>query len=323
MSKRDYYEVLGLSKGADEKEIKKAYRKLAKKYHPDTNPGDKQAEQKFKEASEAYAVLGDPEKKKKYDRYGFAAFEEGAGADPSGGAGAQGGFGGFGGFGTGGAGGYREYHFEGGMDDLFGDMFGGAFGKQGFGRGGFGRNGRRMRGEDLHADVKVSFDEAAFGCSKRIRLDSGDGSGRTQELEVRIPAGIDDGKSVRLRGKGLAGTGGAEAGDLLLKVHVEKKPGFERQGADVYTSAEIPFATAALGGEARVRTLDGAVVCRIPAGSRCGSRIRLRGKGVVRMDRPSERGDLYVEIKIQVPQKLSPEAAEKLREFEQCRMQAG
>lgn len=317
--KRDYYEILGLDRGADEKAIKSAYRKLAKKYHPDMNPGDKQAEQKFKEASEAYAILSDPEKRKLYDQFGHAAFEEGASASSQGGFGQNRG--------------YQEYHFEGGsMDDILRQMFGGMFDreKQGgfqdssfhgggfsghsFYDGGFGGSGRQW-GEDLHAQVSVSFDEAAFGCDKVISLQKEDG--RVQSLQVHIPAGIEDGKSIRLRGKGMAGIAGGQPGDLLLKVKVGEKPGFQREGMDVYTTVEIPFATAVFGGEAVVKTLDGQVVCKIKEGTQSGTKIRLRGKGIVSMKNPQMRGDLYAKVQIQVPRDLSAQEKQKLREFQE------
>ena len=358
MAKRDYYEVLGVGRNADAKEIKRAYRKLAKKYHPDTNPGDKQAEQKFKEITEAYNVLSDTEKKKLYDQFGFAAFDGTAGGNAySGNAGNNqgGGFGqGFGGFGFDGNGGtYREYHFENGgmngnMDDIFGDIFGDIFHGSGNGsfsgksgsRGGFGsgfgsQNGdfyggygnsfhggsRQRRGSDLQSEVTVSFEEAAFGCEKMLRISDPEGTGRTQTLQIHVPAGIDDGKCIRLKGKGAPGYGGAQSGDLLLKVHVEPKAGFKRKGMDVYTTAQIPFTTAVFGGEARVSTLYGDVVCRIPEGTQSGGKIRLKGKGIVSMQDASVHGDQYVTIQIQVPKTMSPEARMKLREFEQAMRQ--
>ena len=329
MAKRDYYEVLGINKGADEKAIKRAYRKLAKKYHPDTNPGDKQAEQKFKEVTEAYNVLGDEKKRKLYDQYGFAAFEEGAAGGAYGGAGAGSGFGGFQG-GFGGNGGYQEFHFKGGqngnMDDIFGDIFGdmfhgrssSGFGGQGFKQSygsGFGGGSFKSKGPDLHAEIRVSFEDAAFGCEKVINLSSGQGT-PAQSLKVRVPAGIEDGKSIRLRGKGGLGMNGGEAGDLLLKIHVDEKPGYERKGMDVYTTISVPFTTAVFGGEAIVNTLKGSVKCKIPAGIQSGSKIRLRGKGIVSMKDPSVHGDMYAAVQIQVPRNLSPEAKQKLREFE-------
>ena len=329
MAKRDYYEVLGIDKKADDKAIKRAYRKLAKKYHPDTNPGDKQAEQKFKEVTEAYNVLGDEKKRKLYDQYGFAAFEEGAAGGAYGGAGAGSGFGGFQG-GFGGNGGYQEFHFKGGqngnMDDIFGDIFGdmfhgrssSGFGGQGFKQSygsGFGGGSFKSKGQDLHSEIRVSFEDAAFGCEKVINLSSGQGA-PAQSLKVRVPAGIEDGKSIRLRGKGGPGMNGGEAGDLLLKIHVDEKPGYERKGMDVYTTISVPFTTAVFGGEAIVNTLKGSVKCKIPAGIQSGSKIRLRGKGIVSMKDPSVHGDMYAAVQIQVPRNLSPEAKQKLREFE-------
>ena len=320
--KKDYYEILGIGKGADAGAIKKAYRKLAKKYHPDTNSGDAQAEQKFKEVTEAYTVLSDPEKKKLYDQFGHAAF------DGSGNAQDMGGFQGFSGFGGrdgfkgergfyNSDGGYREYHFESGnMDDLFSDMFGDIF--HGKDRGnfyqGFHQNGFPQKGADLKTEVSVTFDEAAFGCDKIVHLQSTDG--HMQSLKVHIPAGIDTGKTVRLRGKGMPGTGGGEAGDLLMKITVKEKPGFTRKGSDVYTSVSIPFTTAVFGGEAVVKTLDGSVLCKIRPGTQSGTKIRLNGKGIVAMNNPSLYGDLYVTVQIQVPTDLSPDARRKLKEFE-------
>ena len=300
--KRDYYDILGISKNADDGAIKKAYRKLAKKYHPDTNQGDKQAEQRFKEVTEAYNVLSDPERKKIYDQFGHAGLEGGASGGPEGFY--QGGSGGAGRFyrsTSGGPGGfYQEFHFGGDdMSDMFGDMFGSMF---------------QRKGEDLHAEITVSFDEAAFGCDKIITLQ--DESGMRHTLQVRIPAGIDDGKSIRLRGKGSAGVRGGESGDLLLKVKVMEKAGFERRGLDIYTTVKITFTTAVFGGEAIVSTLNGKVVCKIREGTQSGTKIRLRGKGIVSMNNPNVHGDQYVTVQIQVPEGLSPEAKRKLKEFE-------
>lgn len=359
--KRDYYDVLGIGKQADEKEIKRAYRKLAKKYHPDTNPGDKAAEQKFKEVTEAYNVLSDKEKKKLYDQFGFAAFDEAGNARADAGSGFYGGAGssGFGGFGsrggfqngsfhTGEGSGYQEFHFEGGnMDDMFGDIFGnmfhgsagsgrsGSFHSSGFtggaggsgfagfsGQSGYGRQAS-YRGEDLHADITVGFDEAAFGCDKMLHIQTADDTGGIQSLSVHIPAGIDDGKSVRLRGKGHPGFGGGENGDLLLKVHIAPKAGYERKGMDVYTTANIPFTTAVFGGEASFPTLYGNVVCKVPAGTQSGKKIRLRGKGIVSMKDPKVHGDQYVTIQIQVPTTLTAEQRQKLHEFENAMKQGG
>ena len=289
-TKRDYYDVLGISRDADAAAIKRAYRKLAKKYHPDSNPGDKTAEQMFKDVNEAYDVLSDPKKKKLYDQFGHAAFDGSAGA----------------------GGGSRSYHFGGG----FGDGFSG--GNSGFGDG-FSGTGSSFggRGSDLHADITVSFDEAALGGDKVINLSDPSAPGRTQSLQVHIPAGIDDGQSIRLRGKGQMGRNG-QAGDLLLKVKIAEKPGFERKGMDVYTTVNVPFSTAVLGGEAKVHTLYGDVICKVREGTQSGSKIRLRGKGIVSMKNPQVHGDHYVTVQVQVPRNITPEARRKLHEFEQA-----
>lgn len=335
--KRDYYEVLGVSRNADAAAIKKAYRKLAKKYHPDSNEGNVAAAEKFKEVNEAYDILSDEKKRKMYDQFGHAAFEEGGGnysnaqGNPFGG--------GFHGSYSDGNG-YHEYHFENGedMDDILKNIFGGGFGKgksargfggsgfhsSGFGESGFGGFGSQgsgfggsysAKGEDLHVDVDVSFDEAAFGGKKIIHLQSSNGA--VQSYEVNIPAGIESGKSIRLKGKGHPGVGGGEAGDLLLKVNVQDKPGFRREGQDVYTTVSVPFTTAVLGGEVKVHTIYGDVICKIKEGTQSGTKIRLRGKGIVYMNQPSVHGDQYAVVEIQVPQNLTPEAKRKLKEFEQ------
>ena len=340
--KRDYYEVLGVNKNADAATIKKAYRKLAKKYHPDSNEGNASAAEHFKEVNEAYDVLSDEKKRKRYDQFGHAAFEEGAGnygnaqGSPfgSGFGGAQGNpfGGGFHGSYSDGNG-YHEYHFENGedMDDILKNIFGGGFkkskssggfGSSGFGGsgfhgsgfGGFGSNGTdgfgggfgtggsdfrsqgfggsySSKGEDLHAEVTVSFDEAAFGGKKVIRLQSSNGG--VQNYEVNIPAGIESGKSIRLKGKGYPGVGGGEAGDLLLKVNVQDKPGYKREGRDVYTTVNIK------------------------PGTQSGTKIRLRGKGIVAMNNPSVHGDEYATVQIEVPTNLTSDARRKLKEFEQ------
>ena len=336
------------SRETDAAAIKRAYRKLAKKYHPDSNPGDKTAEQMFKDVNEAYDVLSDPKKKKLYDQFGHAAFDETAGYGQGAGAGA-GGFGCFGGFGNGAGGAYRsgsfrsgdgtyhEFHFEGGVgDDIFGDLFGNMFGGKGragsagfggsgfhgFGGGnGFSGSGFSDRGNDLNAEVQITFDEAVHGCEKTITIQNPNQPGsRPQTLKVKIPAGIETGKSIRLAGKGMPGTGGGAAGDLLLKITVGEKPGWTRKGMDVYSDVEVPFTTAVFGGETLVHTLYGDVVCKIKAGTRSGTKIRLRGKGIVSLKDPSLHGDQYAVVRIQVPDDLSPEAKQKLKEFEEiCR----
>lgn len=311
-AKKDYYEILGVDRNASEDAIKKAYRKLAKKYHPDSNEGNRQAEEMFKQITEAYTVLSDKEKRKMYDQFGHAAFDQTAGGYGQAYGGQTSGAGGFQDFGRGfggHSGGFRQFHFEGGgqgMDDILKDLFGDGFG--GFGGGNFARDG-----QDLTADVEVSFDEAAFGCRKVIRLQ--DGQGKVQSLEVKIPAGIEDGKTIRLKGKGQPGMGGGQPGSLLLKVHVKSRPGYTRKGADVYTTVRIPFETAVLGGEAAIDTLYGRVMCKIRPGTQSGTKIRLKGKGIVSMKQPGVYGDQYVSVEIQVPRDLGPEARQKLQEF--------
>lgn len=343
--KRDYYEVLGVNKSATDAEIKKAYRKLAKKYHPDMNKDNPKAEELFKEVTEAYEVLSDKEKRKLYDQFGHAAFDEGAGQGGAYGAGGQGfgsgagGFGGFGGqgfrggfsggggfgnsgfggfgsgnFGGGGGGsfhfngnsgdGYQEYYYTGdNLDDIFDGFFGGS------------RKGRSRSkdGEDVLAKVEVSFEEAALGADKVIRFRAPDGS--EQSLQVHIPAGIDSGQKIRLKGKGMPGQNGGGAGSLLLEVTVQSKSGFERKGMDIYTTVEIPFETAVLGGETIVPTLSGRVSCKIKEGTQSGTKIRLKGKGIVSMKNPSQKGDEYAVIQIRVPRNLSADAKQKLQEY--------
>ena len=318
MAKRDYYEVLGVSRNADEKTIKKAYRKLAKKFHPDTNQGDKYAEQQFKDVTEAYDVLSDPEKKKMYDQFGTAAFDGSMGAGGTkGGTGSgwsQSGFD----FGNGGH--YTEYHFEGGdMNDIFGDIFGDIFsGSQGgfhHGFGGYTGNAAnsQKKGPDIESEITISFDEAAFGCTKRISF------GDNNKIEVRIPAGIDEGQSVRLKGKGKPGSGGMPSGDLFLRVHIAEKTGYERKGKDIYTTEYIPYTTAVLGGEAVFKTLYGNVKCKIQPGTQSGSKIRLKQKGIVSMKDKNVYGDAYVTIQIAVPKSVTPQEKKKLQELESLR----
>lgn len=310
MAKRDYYEVLGISKNADEKAIKRAYRVLAKKYHPDTNAGNEESEQKFKEVTEAYTVLSDPQKRKLYDQYGFAAFDGSMGNGSTSDSGYY--QNNYNPFGNHQNGAYTEYHFEGGnMEDLFDELFGGGFGHH-F-RDDF-RNGRsQSKGQDMKAEIDISFDEAIFGCDKMIQLQDGAG----KRLQIHIPAGIDEGMSIRLKGKGYPGLRGGEAGDLFIKVHIMEKAGYERKGMDIYTTASIPFTTAVFGGEAELPTLYGRVVCKIPKGTQSGSRIRLKNKGVVSMKDSSVKGDEYVTIQIQVPTHLSEAEKQKLMEYDQ------
>lgn len=355
-SKRDFYEVLGIKKGASQSEIKKAYRKMAKKYHPDTNAGDEAAAEKFKEVSEAYSVLNDPEKKKLYDQFGHAAFD---GTGQPGGSSGFGGFGGtggsgFSGFSQGPDGSYQEYHFDGNMDDILKDIFGHGFSGSGSGASGFsgfsgtsgtsgfsGSSGKGFSGdsgfsgfgggagygsfpqdgENVHADINVTFDEAAFGGDRYFDLK--DPAGKKQSIKVHIPAGIDNGQSIRLRGKGMPGANGGKTGDLLLKVHVAARPGFERKGMDVYAPVRVPFTTAVLGGKVEVQTLRGKVKCNIKPGTQSGTKLRLRDKGIVSMKDPAKFGCHYAVVEIDVPKNLSEDAKQKLAEFDRAARDCG
>ena len=353
--KRDYYEVLGVEKGADDAAIKKAYRVLAKKYHPDMNPGDAEAEKKFKEASEAYAVLSDPDKRRQYDQFGHAAFE--------------GGMGGAGGFDFSGA----------DFGDIFGDIFGDLFG----GGRSRGRGNGPMKGANLRTSVRITFEEAVFGCKKEIELNvketcktcngSGakpgtspetcpkcggkgqvvftqqslfgtvrnvqtcpdcQGSGKIikercadcrgtgyismkKRYAVAIPAGIDNGQSTRMPGLGEPGINGGPRGDVLIEVIVGRHPIFQRQDFDIYSTVPVSFAVAALGGEIFIDTVDGKVIYDVKAGTQTDTRIRLRGKGVPSWRNKDMRGDHYVTLVVQVPDKLKPEAKELLRQFDE------
>ncbi len=354
--KRDYYEVLGIQKGASEDEIKRAYKKLARKYHPDMNPGDKEAEEKFKEVNEANEVLSDPEKKARYDQFGFA------GVDPNYGAGAGGGA-------------YGGGFDFGDLGDIFGSFFGGGFG------GGQRRNPNApQRGESIRASVSISFTEAAFGCEKSVTIErseqcptckgSGCAPGTTPEIcpdchgsgtvqtrrqtpmgvfasngpcrkcggtgrlihqpcsdcrgsgavrkrrtiKVNIPAGIDHGQTISLRGQGGAGKNGGPAGDLLITVMVQPHEIFRRDGVDVFCEAPITFTQAVLGAELEIPTIDGKVKYSIPEGTQTGTVFRLKGKGVPVLNGRG-RGDQYVTVVIETPRSLNKEQKEALRRF--------
>lgn len=356
--KRDYYEVLGVDKNADDAALKKAYRVLAKKYHPDMNPGDAEAEKKFKEASEAYAVLSDPEKRRQYDQYGHAAFEPGAG-------------GGFGGFD------FNSMDFSDIFGDIFGDFFGG--GRRG------GRSNGPMKGANIRTSVRITFEEAIFGVEKEIELTLKDecttchgsgakpgtspetcskcggkgqvvftqqsffgtvrnvqtcpdchGTGKVikekcpdcrgtgyiankKKIQVSIPAGIDNGQSVRIRDKGEPGTNGGPRGDLLVEVIVGRHPIFQRQEYNIYSTVPMSFAVAALGGEIIIDTVDGKVIYDVKPGTQTDTKVRLKGKGVPTLRNKDVRGDHYVTLVVQVPDKLSREAKDLLKQFdEQC-----
>lgn len=356
-TKRDYYEVLGVDKNADDAAIKSAYRKLAKKYHPDMNPGDKEAEQKFKEASEAYAILSDADKRRKYDQFGHAAFEQGGG----------------------GAGGFGGFDFNGAdMGDIFGDIFGDLFGG---GRSRRNSNGP-MRGSDIRASIRITFDESVKGCEKELELTLKDecekchgtgakpgtspqtctkcnGSGQVvytqqslfgmvqnvrpcpecggtgkiikekcpdcygsgyisskKKISVSVPAGIDNGQSIRIRGKGEPGVNGGPRGDLLVEVMVSRHPLFQRQDIDIFSTVPISFPVAALGGTIRIKTVDGEVEYDVKAGTQTDTRVRLRGKGMPSLRNKNVRGDHYVTLVIQVPTNLSHSAKEALKAYD-------
>lgn len=348
--KRDYYEVLGLAKGASEDEIKKSYRKLAKQYHPDMNPGDKVAEGKFKEVNEAYDVLSDPDKKAKYDQYGHAAF------DPASGFGGGGGGFGFDGF---------------DISDIFSSFFGGGSSR---------RSNGPVRGDDVRLRVTLTFEEAVFGCKKEVQYqriqkcpdcggsgaakgtsakqcpdcggrgqvnaqqrtpfglmqttktcDRCRGSGKiietpckncrgggyvraSKKLEVAIPAGIDDGQGIALRGEGRDGRNGGPAGDLTISVSVRPHAFFERDGYDIYCDVPVTFADAALGAELQVPTIDGNETLRIPEGTQTGTTFTLKNKGV-QVVNSKNRGNMYITVVVEVPKGLSTKQKDLLRAF--------
>jgi molecular chaperone DnaJ len=352
--KRDYYEVLGVSKTASDADIKKAFRTTAKKYHPDMHPGDKDCEEKFKEAQEAYAVLSDADKRRQYDQFGHAAFD-----------------------GTGGAGGFDFSGMD--MSDIFGDIFGDFFG------GGSRRsaNNGPMKGANLRTAVNISFEEAIFGCEKEIEMNLKDecakchgsgarpgttpvtcpkcggkgkvvytqqsffgtvqnvqscpdcgGSGKMikdkcpdcygtgfitnrKKIQVSIPAGIDNGQSVRIRDKGEPGINGGPRGDLLVEVRVSRHPSLIRQDMNIFSTANISYAQAVLGGEIRINTVDGDVIYEVKPGTQTNTRIRLKGKGVPSLRNKNVRGDHYVDLVISTPVNLSGEAKEALRRFDE------
>lgn len=348
MSKRDFYEVLGLGRDASERDIKKAYKRLAMKYHPDRNSGDAGAAEKFKEVKEAYEILTDGQKKAAYDQYGHAAFEQGAGGFGGGGGGAD-------------------------FGDIFGDVFGDIFGG---GRRGGGP--RAQRGSDLRYNMELSLEEAVRGCSKEIEVptlvhcDTCEGSGakkgtsaqtcgtchghgqvqmrqgffavqqtcptchgkgkiikepchvchgqgrkqKNKTLNVKIPAGVDTGDRIRLAGEGEAGEMGAPAGDLYVQVHVKEHHIFERDGNNLYCEVPVSFAMAALGGEVEVPTLDGRVSLKVPTETQTGRMFRMRGKGVKGV-RSAAFGDLIVKLVVETPVNLSARQKELLKEFEE------
>ena len=292
MAKRDYYEVLGVSKNASDDEIKKAYRKLAVKYHPDRNPGDKEAEAKFKEINEAHEVLSDKQKRARYDQFGHAGVG-GASGNPFGGGGAGNPFGGFNYNG-------QSFNFDfggaGGFEDILGSLFG------------FGGPRRPRRGADYQTSVTLTFEEAIFGTTKEI-------SANGENIKVKIPAGIDDGMSIRLNGKGGdAPEGGSERGDLYVKIRVKPHKNLTREGAIILSEETINMVDAALGCEIDVETVDGKITMKVPAGTQSGTPFKLSGHGVpFRND--GDRGPHIVTVIVETPKNLTKKQKELLEEF--------
>ena len=327
MEFKDYYATLGLSKTATDKEIKQAYRKLARKHHPDVNPGDKSAESRFKEINEAYEVLGDSEKRKKYDELGAnwrmyeQAQQQGGGAPFGGfggyGGGAPGGFGGEGGAWTinmGGApGGYRTmtedemrdmFGTENPFSDFFNAFFGGGGAAAGEPRTRSTRAPRAQPGRDVEHEIELTLEEAFHGATRRISIKQ---AGHARTVDVRIPAGVKDGSRVRVHGEGEAGANGGTSGDLFLRIRVKPHAIFERKGDDLYTKVALPLTTAVLGGEAKVPTISGSVRLKVPETTQPGQVFRLKGHGMPLTGKTDTRGDLYATADVQLPRTLNKE----------------
>ncbi|QSV46701.1 DnaJ C-terminal domain-containing protein [Geobacter benzoatilyticus] len=283
MAQTDYYEVLGLKKGASEAEIKKAYRKLAVKYHPDKNPGDKAAEDKFKEINEAYAVLSDAQKRAQYDQFGSSGFHQRYSQEDI-----------FRGFDVGDI--FKDMGF--GTDDIFSRIFGGG---GGFRQGGFGFGGGSRRGEDFSMEVSITFRQSYDGDEKRVAFMR---DGKREELSVKIPAGVEDGARLRVAGKGGYGHGGGPTGDLYLVIKVGSDPHFTREGDNIVVDRQIRFTDAVLGASLDVPTLEGTKRIKVPAGIQPGTKVRLKGLGFPHMGK-SGKGDLFVRIDVTVPEGLT------------------
>lgn len=297
MNYKDYYAILGVKKDATDKEIKQAYRRLARKYHPDVNPGNKEAEEKFKEISEANEVLGDKAKREKYDRFGqqWQQYERAGYGAPGGGRGFEG-FEGFEGF---------QYDVQTGAGG-FGDLFEMLFGPRG------GEARQAPRGRDIEAQIEVSLEDAYRGAVRGFTLSLD--RGETRRLEVKIPPGVRDGSRIRLAGEGGTGPGG-QRGDLFLTVKMLPHPRFERRGDDLYQDVTVPFTVAALGGEAQVPTVTGRVTMKVPAGAQSGQTFRVGGKGMPRLNKQGS-GDLFARLRISVPKTLTARQRELMEEFQ-------
>ena len=327
MDFKDYYSTLGVAKTANEKEIKQAFRRLARKHHPDVNPGDKAAEAKFKEINEAYEVLGDPAKRKKYDELGanWRMYEQAGQGGPGGAAGfdpSQ--FGGWNvnfGRGAGGQGGFRtmtedEMREMFGDENPFSDFFQTFFGGSGAdtGRRARGARGRAARvGRDVEHELELGLEDAYHGATRRLTLKH-DGHSRT--VDVRIPPGVGEGSRVRVPGEGDHGTGGAQSGDLYLRIHLASHPQFERKGKDLHTHVSVPLTTAVLGGQADVKTLGGKPLrLKIPPTTQNGQVFRLKGHGMPPVGKTGEQGDLYATVDVQLPRELTSEQRKHFEEL--------
>jgi curved DNA-binding protein len=317
MDFKDYYSTLGVSKTANDKEIKQAFRKLARKYHPDVNPGDKSAESKFKEVNEAYEVLGDPEKRKKYDELGanWRMYEQAAAAGGRPGGGPQGFGQAYGGFGGGAVHTMSEEEMremfgeDSPFSDFFQTFFGGGFSGGGFENASRGARGgtrsRARKGRDVEQEIELSLDDVYRGVTRRLMFTLG---GQSRSVDVRIPAGVGDGSRVRIAGEGEPGAGGAPNGDLYLRIRLTPHPTFERKGHDLYARAPIPLTTAVLGGEANVQTIGGKTLrLKIPPTTQHGQMFRLKGHGMPIPGKSGEFGDLYATADVQLPRQLTPE----------------
>jgi DnaJ-class molecular chaperone len=329
MDFKDYYQTLGVSKTATDKEIKQAFRKLARKHHPDVNPGDKAAEARFKEINEANEVLSDPEKRRKYDELGanWRMYEQAQqqgqgfpGGSPFGFGGGQQGAWTVNMGGSGSGGGYRtmseeEMHELFGNEDPFSDFFktffggggGGAGPRESTGRARGGRAPRSQKGQDIEHPVELTLEEAYHGATRRVSIKEG---GHSRTVDVRIPVGVKDGSRVRAAGEGGAGAGGASSGDLYLQVQVKPHPVFERTGHDLQTKVGVSVTTAVLGGEAQVPTITGTVRLKVPEGTQNGQVFRLKGHGMPQVGKPDERGDMYATVDVQLPRALTKEQRE-------------
>jgi curved DNA-binding protein len=334
MDFKDYYSTLGVAKTATAKELKQAYRKLARKHHPDVNPGDKSAEARFMEINEAYEVLGDPEKRRKYDELGAnwrqyeQAQQQGQGWPAGSPYGAGGGTGGAWNINMGGPGGYRtmteeEMHDLFGNEDPFSDFFRTFFGGGAAGqdvRGGRqGRAPRTQKGRDIEHEVELTLEEAFHGAMRRISIKQG---GHARSVDVRIPVGVKEGSRVRAAGEGEGGANGGASGDLYLRVRLKPHPIFERKGNDLYAKVSLPVTTAVIGGEAQVPTLTGPLRLKIPETTQSGQVFRLKGHGMPAVGKPDDRGDLYATVEIQLPRSLTSEQRqhyEALKEIERDR----